>query len=210
MPKGFDKGGKLEIAATFKRLIKIRHYRWGVIAQFFYVGAQIGVWSFTIRYVMRELNLNEEQASSYYLASLVFFAASRFIITWLMRFMTPSKLLSLLASLGMVLTLVVILANGYVGVYALVGISACMSLMFPTIFGLSVRGLGEDTKLGGSGLIMAILGGALLTALQGQVSDATGSIKLSYLIPMICFIVILYFSVFVSKKDLPKELATSA
>jgi len=85
-----------------------------------------------------------------------------------------------------------------------------MSLMFPTIFGLSVRGLGEDTKLGGSGLIMAILGGALLTALQGQVSDSTGSIKLSYLIPFICFVVIFYFSVFVSKKDLPEELAVSA
>lgn len=210
MPGGFDNGGKPEIAATFKRLIKIRHYRWGVIAQFFYVGAQIGVWSFTIRYVMHELNLNEEQASSYYLASLVFFAASRFISTWLMRFMSPSKLLSLLASLGMLLTLIVILSSGYVGVYALVGISACMSLMFPTIFGLSVRGLGEDTKLGGSGLIMAILGGALLTALQGQVSDSTGSIKLSYLIPLICFVVILYFSVFVSKKDLPEELAVSA
>ena len=206
MPGGFDKGGKLEIIATFKRLIKIRHYRWGVIAQFFYVGAQIGVWSFTIRYVMRELGLNEEDAYTYYLASLVLFAISRFISTWLMRYMTPSKLLSLLVSLAMLFTLIVILGSGYVGVYALVGISGCMSLMFPTIFGLSVRGLGEDTKLGGSGLIMAILGGALLTALQGQVSDATSSIKISYLIPMICFVVILYFSIFVSRKDLPESV----
>ena len=206
MPKGFDKGGKLEIKETFKRLIKIRHYRWGVIAQFFYVGAQIGVWSFTIRYVMNELGLNEEHASSYYLASLIFFAASRFISTWLMRYMTPSKLLSLLASLAMLFTLIVIFGSGYIGVYALVGISGCMSLMFPTIFGLSVRGLGEDTKLAGSGQIMAILGGALLTALQGQVSDSTSSIKLSYLVPMICFMVILYFSVFVSKKDLPDSV----
>ena len=208
MPKGFDKGGKLEIGNTFKRLVKIRHYRWGVIAQFFYVGAQIGVWSFTIRYVMRELNLNEEQASSYYLASLILFAASRFISTWLMRYMSPSMLLSLLASLAMFLTLIVIFGSGYTGVYALVGISGCMSLMFPTIFGLSVRGLGEDTKLGGSGLIMAILGGALLTALQGLVSDSTSSIKLSYLVPMICFVVIIYFSIFVSKKDLPESINT--
>lgn len=206
MPQGFDKGGKLEIGATFKRLIKIRHYRWGVIAQFFYVGAQIGVWSFTIRYVMRELGLNEEDASSYYLASLIVFAGSRFISTWLMRYLTPSRLLSLLASLGMILTLVVIFGSGYTSVFALVGISGCMSLMFPTIFGLSVRGLGDDTKLGGSGLIMAILGGALLTALQGQVSDSTGSIKLSYLVPMICFVVILYFSIFVSRKDLPESV----
>jgi MFS transporter, FHS family, L-fucose permease len=126
-----------------------------------------------------------------------------------MRYMTPSKLLSFLASLGTVLTLIVIFGSGFVGVYALVGISGCMSLMFPTIFGLSVRGLGEDTKLGGSGLIMAILGGALLTALQGQVSDATGSIKLSYLVPVICFIVILYFSIFVSRKDLPESVNTA-
>ena len=155
---------------------------------------------------MNELGLNEEQASSYYLASLIFFAASRFISTWLMRYMTPSKLLSLLASLAMLFTLIVIFGSGYIGVYALVGISGCMSLMFPTIFGLSVRGLGEDTKLAGSGQIMAILGGALLTALQGQVSDSTSSIKLSYLVPMICFMVILYFSVFVSKKDLPDSV----
>ncbi len=203
MPQGFDNEGKLEIKNTFKRLIKIRHYRWGVVAQFFYVGVQIGVWSFTIRYVMNQLGLNEEQSSVYYLASLILFTVSRFISTWLMRYLTPTKLLSILAALGMMLTLIVILGSGYVGVYALVGISGCMSLMFPTIFGLSVRGLGEDTKLGGSGLIMAILGGALLTALQGLISDSSGSIKISFVVPLICFLVILYFSIFVSQKDLP-------
>jgi MFS transporter, FHS family, L-fucose permease len=208
MPGGFDKGGKLDIKGTFTRLIRIRHYRWGVIAQFFYVGAQIGVWSFTIRYVMLELNLNEEDASVYYLASLILFTASRFISTWLMRYMTPSRLLALLSTLAVVFTLIVIFGSGYAGVYALVGISGCMSLMFPTIFGLSVRGLGEDTKLGGSGLIMAILGGAVLTAIQGQVSDLTGSIKISYFVPVICFLVVFYFSLFISRKDLPESVNT--
>jgi len=200
MPKGFDKGGNLELVSSFKRLIKIVHYRWGVIAQFFYVGAQIGVWSFTIRYVMQELNINEAQAADYYLASLFLFVASRFINTWLMIYISPSSLLTILSVLAIIFSTVVILGSGYIGVYALVGISGCMSLMFPTLFGLSVRGLGEDTKLGGSGLIMAILGGAILTAVQGQVSDLTQSIKFAYVVPLLCFTVITYYSAMVAKK----------
>ena len=93
------------------------------------------------------------------------------------------------------------------GVYALVGISGCMSLMFPTIFGLAVRGLGEDTKIAGSGLIMAILGGAVLTSVQGQVSDLTQSINMSYFVPLACFVVIAYFGAVQSRKDLPARLA---
>jgi FHS family L-fucose permease-like MFS transporter len=192
---------KVKKANTFKRLLVNRNYRWGVIAQFFYVGAQIGVWSFTIRYVMKELQLNEEQAASYYLAALVLFALSRFICTWLMRFITPRKLLITLSFLAVLLSIVVIIAKGYAGVYALVGISACMSLMFPTIFGLAVRGLGDDTKVGGSGLIMAILGGAVLTALQGKVSDLTGSTNLSYIVPLICFVIILYYATLVNSRQ---------
>ena len=88
------------------------------------------------------------------------------------------------------------------GVYSLVGISACMSLMFPTIYGLAIRGLGDDTKLGGSGLIMAILGGALITALQGQVSDLTGSINLSFFVPVGCFAIIAFYAIYESQKDL--------
>ena len=95
--------------------------------------------------------------------------------------------------------------GGYTGVYALVGISGCMSLMFPTIYGLAVRGLGEDTKIGGSGLIMAILGGAVLTAVQGQVSDATGSINLAYSVPLVCFLVIAFYGASMAKKDLPAQ-----
>ena len=207
MPKISDEDKRVDLIPTFKRLIKIRHYRWGVIAQFFYVGAQIGVWSFTIRYVMKELNINEEQASTYYMISLILFAASRFISTWLMRYMTPAKLLALLSALAMLFTLGTIFGHGYIGVYSLIAISGCMSLMFPTIFGLSVRGLGDDTKIGGSGLIMAILGGALLTALQGQVSDATGSINMAYIVPLICFVVIGYYSFYKSQQDLKPAAA---
>ena len=207
MPRTSDVGGKLKLGSTFKRLSRNRHYVWGVVAQFFYVGAQIGVWSFTIRYVMKELNLNEADASSYYLAALILFTASRFICTGLMRFMAPGNLLALLAFVAIGCTLTVIFAGGYVGVYALVGISGCMSLMFPTIFGLAVRGLGEDTKIGGSGLIMAILGGAVLTAIQGQVSDLSGSIHLAYFVPLVCFIVIAYYGAVACRKDLATSIS---
>ena len=189
MPKASDTGGA-RLVPTFKRLLRNRNWTWGVVAQFFYVGAQIGVWSFTIRYVMAELRLNEEQASSYYIASLILFAVSRFVCTALMRVLNPGVLLTGLAAAAAGCTLVVIYGQGYAGVYALVAISGCMSLMFPTIFGLAVRGLGDDTKIGGSGPIMAILGGAALTAAQGQVSDATGSIHAAYWVPLACFLVV--------------------
>ena len=189
MPKAADAGGG-RLAPTFKRLLRNRNWTWGVVAQFFYVGAQIGVWSFTIRYVMTELHLNEEQASSYYIASLILFALSRFVCTALMRVLTPGALLAGLATAAMACTLVVIYGRGHAGVYALVAVSSCMSLMFPTIFGLAVRGLGEDTKIGGCGPIMAILGGAALTAAQGQVSDAAGSIHAAYWVPLLCFLVV--------------------
>ncbi len=202
MPEASDSGSDLNLGQTFRRLIHNRHYVWGVVAQFFYVGAQIGVWSFTIRYVMQELHLNEEQSSSYYLAALILFTVSRFACTGLMKFFAPGTLLSFLALLAIGCTLTVIYGGGFVGCVALVCISGCMSLMFPTIYGLSVRGLGDDTKIGGSGLIMAILGGAVLTAIQGQVSDATSSINMSYWVPLGCFVVIAYYGLVGYRLDL--------
>ncbi|WP_375583594.1 L-fucose:H+ symporter permease [Cyclobacterium xiamenense] len=183
------------IIAGFRRLSRNKNYVRGVMAQFFYVGAQIGVWSFTIRYVMAELDVMESGASDYYLVSLILFAASRFLFTALMKFFKPSILLAISSLLAIVLSLVVIYGTGMTAVVALVLISVCMSLMFPTIYGLSAEGLGNDTKLGGSGLIMAILGGALITAAQGQVSDITGSIHLSYYVPLVCFVVVMYFGI---------------
>lgn len=207
MPRASDSSGPLHLKATFGRLLRNRHYVWGVVAQFFYVGAQIGVWSFTIRYVMQELHLNEADASTYYIAALVLFTVSRFVCTWLMRYIKPGRLLALLSALAILLCLAVIFTGGHIGVYALVGISGCMSLMFPTIFGLGVRGLGEDTKVGGAGIIMAIMGGAVLTALQGRISDITGSIQLAYLVPLLCFVIIAYYGAVASQKDLPASSA---
>ena len=109
-----------------------------------------------------------------------------------MKYVGPHVLLWVMAALASGLTCVVVLVGGYLGAIALVGVSGCMSLMFPTIYGLAVKGLGEDTKIGASGLIMAILGGAVLTAVQGQVSDMFG-IHVAYLVPLACFLVILHY-----------------
>lgn len=194
--------GKFSFFATLGRLFQKPHYLGGVFAQFCYVGAQIGVWSFTIRYVMAELSYTEAEASTYYIAALVLFAFFRFLFTWLMRFTEPSRLLAGASAIAILLTAVVILGGGYVGVIALVGISACMSLMFPTIFGLAVRGLGDDAKIGGSGLVMAIIGGAAFPAIQGLISDATGSIQVAYLVPLLCFVVTAgYGLLFLSEKQ---------
>ncbi|WP_187262480.1 L-fucose:H+ symporter permease [Pontibacter beigongshangensis] len=201
MPKASDSGPDLELGPTLKRLIRTPHYVWAVVAQFFYVGAQICVWSFTIRYVMQELNLNEDSASNYYLASLVLFMLSRFVFSALMTFIKPATLLLITGVAAALCTLLVVVGSGHLGVYALVGISGCMSLMFPTIYGLGIRGLGKDTKLGGSGLIMAILGGALITGAQSIVSDLTGSIGLSFVVPMACFLVIAMYAVVAGKHE---------
>ncbi|NRB47255.1 MAG: L-fucose:H+ symporter permease [Saprospiraceae bacterium] len=199
MPKAAD-SGSLDFGGTFKRLLKKPNWVWGVIAQFFYVGAQICVWSYTIRYVMQELSLDEANASQYYSYALYAFLISRFVCTFLMRYIDAKNLLGMLAAAAIGLTAIVMFGSGYLAVYALVSISACMSLMFPTIYALGVAGLGEDTKIGGSGLIMAILGGAILTQVMGFVSDASGSIKIAYLVPLLCFGVITYYGFVASKR----------
>lgn len=193
MPAFSDHAESIHLGASLKRLLSNSNYKWGVVAQFFYVGAQIGVWSFTIRYVMAELDLNESGAASYYLAALILFTIARFAFTALLKVFRGSVLLIYSAITAIILLFLVIFVGGFVGVLALVGISGCMSLMFPTIFGLASQGLGQDRKIAGSGLIMAILGGAVLTAIQGQISDMSGSIHLSFFIPMICFLVVAYF-----------------
>ena len=207
MPEGKDETKQASLINTFSRLAKNKKYIWGVVAQFFYVGAQIGVWSFTIRLVMKELGYMEAQAATLYLISIIGFCASRFVYTWLMRYVAPVRLLAAGSVLSAVCALVVVMAGGWVAVIALVLISAFMSLMFPTIYGIALGSLNEndnekgDVKIGASGLIMAILGGALITPLQGMVSDATGSINTSYVVPLVCFIVVLCYALFTVRNE---------
>lgn len=206
MPEGKDETKQASLINTFSRLAKNKKYIWGVVAQFFYVGAQIGVWSFTIRLVMKELGYVEAQAATLYLISIIGFCASRFVYTWLMKYVAPVRLLAAGSVLSAVCALVVVMAGGWVAVIALVLISAFMSLMFPTIYGIALGSLNEndnekgEVKIGASGLIMAILGGALITPVQGMVSDATGSINVSYLVPFGCFVVVMMYAIMCLRK----------
>jgi len=200
MPAGKD-NEQDSVSASFARLLRNKRYVWGVVAQFFYVGAQICVWSFTIRLVMQELGIEEASAATYYLASIICFCVARFFFTWLMKFCRPAKLMAWAAAFDIVLCLIVILmsGSGMIAVIALVLISFFMSLQFPTIYGIALEGVGEDAKIGASGLIMAILGGAILTPLQGMVSDKFG-ISVSYVVPLICFVVVLWYSIYSQRK----------
>ncbi len=217
-------------------LFKRKHYSLGVLAQFFYVGAQIGVWSYTIRYVMKalmlvdpvtdqiivenvtgfiqkyagwsalwQLNIEstaENIGNTFYLTSILIFSASRFIFTALMKYIRPGLLLAIAALGAFLAVMVAIFATGMTGVIGLVAISFFMSLMFPTIYGIALEGLSPgEAKVGGSFLVMAILGGAVLTSIQGLISTSYSSVSLSYLVPLACFVVIAAYGLFANKEE---------
>jgi MFS transporter, FHS family, L-fucose permease len=188
-----------ELKDTFGRLVRNSCYVEGVVAQAFYVGAQIMVWTFVIHYGMTAIGLTAAEAQGYNIVAMVIFLSSRFICTFLLGFIRPGRLLMLLASGGIVLTLGAIFLNGYAGLYSLIGISACMSLMFPTIYGIALKDMGDDASLASAGLIMAIVGGALMPPMQGALIDAGSiigdipSVKTSFLLPLVCFVVIAIF-----------------
>lgn len=204
MPTARDMGHTVHFLATFKKLSRNLNYVFAVIAQFFYVGVQICTWTFTVYYIPKELGISGSEALRYHTVALILFGVFRFISTWLMSFFKPHTLLTFMAALGALLTCSVIFVGGHIGVYSLIAISACMSLMFPTIFGLGSRGLGEDLKVGGAGLIMAILGGALLTPLQAKILDLS-NVNWSYCIPLVCFIVIICYGVYAGKAKIPEN-----
>ncbi len=181
---------------TFVRLIGNARYREGVIAQAFYVGAQIMCWTFVIHYGMTSVGLTAAEAQQYNMVAMAIFLASRFICTFMLGFVRPGQLLLLLACGGMLLTLGTIFIGGMTGLYCLIGTSACMSLMFPTIYGIALKDTGDDASLASAGLVMAIVGGALMPPLQGSIIDDgilfsnIPAIQTSFVLPFICFIVI--------------------
>ncbi len=246
MPK-LKEGGEMDIKGSFKRLIHNKNYVWGVVAQFFDIGAQIAVWSYVIRYAMHNLHFDavisslgagatsdqiigalrhvepvaggfysvceavgldallprtaEQAGATYYIMSLILFVLSRFLCTWLMKWFKPRKMLATVAALGVLCCLGTVFGKGFFGVYCLMGISGCLSLMFPTIYGFGIKGLGEDTKLGGSGMVMAIAGASVLTQIEGILSDQSGSIANAYIVPAVAFAVILYYAAVFCKKQ---------
>ena len=193
---------KLNLKPTLKRLFSNRLYLEGVVAQAFYVGAQIMCWTFIIHYGVNELEMTKAEAQSYNMVAMVIFVSSRFICTYLLKYINPGQLLMALALGGGVFTLGTIFISGIMGLYSLVAVSACMSLMFPTIYGIALKGLGEDAKIGSAGLILAIGGGSLMPPLQGAIMDMSSfsmgefmlsSTRVSFCLPVICFLVIGFF-----------------
>ena len=143
----------------------------------------------------------EQAAATYYIMSLILFVCMRFVCTWLMRYFKAYKILLFMSLTAVVCCFGAILGTGRFGVYCLMGISGCLSLMFPTIYGYGLKGLGEDTKIGGSGMVMSIAGAAILTQIQGIISDGTGSIMTAYIVPAVAFSVIAYYSFFIARKQ---------
>ena len=171
------------------------HYRYGVLAQFLNVGAQVCAWSFTIQYAMDVLGVPKSRAGWYLQASLIVFLVARFVMTWLLGIFRPTKLLFAMGALGAVLSLVAVFSQNMLGLIAVVGISLSLSLMFPTIYGVALQGLGKDTKFGAAGLVMAILGGALLPMVHAKVMDAVGTAE-GFIVPAVCLAGVALYALF--------------
>ncbi|MFD3389426.1 L-fucose:H+ symporter permease [Alteromonas macleodii] len=179
----------VKLGASLKRLVANKHYRFGVLAQFFNVGAQTCVWTFTIQYAMKATGGNEVSGGEILQYSMIVFLISRFVMTWVMQYLYPARLLMIMSLTAMALCIFMTQSPNLAGVIALVSISACLSLMFPTIYGIALEGLGEDTKLGAAGLVMAILGGAIMPLFQAAIIDSAG-VVVSYIVPAICFLLV--------------------
>ena len=205
MPKVQESSKQDGLLPTLKRIFAQKRYRNGVIAQFAYVGAQIMCWTFIIQYGTRVFMAEgmaekaaEVLSQQYNIIAMVIFCSSRFICTYLLKYINPGRLLFFLAIAATVATAGVIVIDGRVGLYCLVAVSACMSLMFPTIYGIALEGMGEDAKFGAAGLIMAILGGSVLPPVQAMIIDqgtlmGWPAVNLSFILPLICFLVVMYY-----------------
>lgn len=178
----------------FRDLFHHRHFVLGVIAQCFYVGAQVGTWSYYIQYVQDYTGLPEKSAGYFLTGTLVAFGVGRFTATWLMKYVQPSILMGIYGAINIGLIAVAAAFPGWVGVWAVFFTSFFMSLMFPTIFALGIKELGPNTKLGGSLIVMAIIGGAIFTPLMGLVFELTRSMALAMLVPGVCYVFVTYYA----------------
>jgi len=194
MPVRKNADHEIHTKDMLKRLVRNKRYREGVIAQMFYVGAQIMCWTFIIQYAER-LGVTKAQAQVYNIYAMMCFIASRFISTFLMKYLNSTLMLTLFAVGGMLTTAGTVLIDGMGGLYCLIATSAFMSLMFPTIYGIALDGVGDDATMGSAFLVMAIVGGALMPPLQGAIMDLgtianMSAVNFSFVLPFICFVVI--------------------
>ncbi len=200
MPESKDKGSD-SVGTGVKRLFKNKRFVEGVIAQMFYVGAQIMCWTYIYQYA-ETLGINNRDAVTYAYVALILFLVGRWIATYMMKFFDSGRLLMFFSFGAIAFTLGAIFIQGMTGLYSLVGISLCMSLMFPTIYGIALQGVGEDAKYGAAFLVMAIVGGAIMPVLQGAILDLGGDgytdieilgvpeVNFSFVLPLICFFVV--------------------
>jgi FHS family L-fucose permease-like MFS transporter len=194
MPDVKDEDKEGAEGATFAGALKSMRLRWGILAQFFYVGAQVCVGSFFIKMSTTSAGLAEDVAAKYLGFFGLAFMLGRFAGTFFMQYIKPRKLLIIYAFINILLSIVAIAGSGMIVVYTLIAIAFFMSIMFPTIFSMGIDGLGHNTKIGSSLIVMAIVGGALLPPVLGLISDLTGNIQYGYVVPLICFSVILLFA----------------
>lgn len=212
LPRIQHKEGR-EKSRNILHAFKHKHLTWAVIAQFFYVGAQVSVFSLFILYAPAAAGITDEKAAYFLGGCGIAFLIGRFLGTFLMQFIKPNKLLALYAAINILLCVVAIAAHGMITVYAVILICFFMSIMFPTIFALGIEDLGGDTEYGSSLIIMSIVGGAILPRIYGYISDASGNIQLGYIVPLVCFLVVCYYGwrgyKVINRVDIAGEPATS-
>jgi len=195
MPEIKDTSESIDSEPTIKDALQSKQLRWGIVAQFFYVGAQVCVGSFFIKMATTSAGLDEDTSAKFLGFYGLSFMLGRFFGTYFMQFVLPKRLLSIYAIICLLLTCYVIFGSGISVVYTLIAISFFMSIMFPTIFSIGIEGLGEHTKIGSSLIVMSIVGGALLPPLLGYISDSTSNIQYGYIVPSLCFLVVFIFSI---------------
>jgi FHS family L-fucose permease-like MFS transporter len=181
---------------SFSRLLKNRHLLLSIVAQFFYVGAQVGTWSYFIQYVQEYAGQNEKVAGYFLTGTLVMFGIGRFASAALMKYIAPARLMGAYCLVNIVLVGVAVLHPGWTGVWMIFLTSFFMSLMYPTIFALGLQGLGQDSKVGGSLIVMAIVGGAVLTPVMGVIADASKSLAYAYGVPLAGYVIIACYAFF--------------
>jgi FHS family L-fucose permease-like MFS transporter len=183
------------------------HFLLAVIAQFFYVGAQVGTWSYFIQYVQDYTHQPEKVAGYFLSGTLVAFGVGRFSSTWIMQFVRPNVLMGLYSLANVLLVAVGVALPGWIGLWAIFLTSFFMSLMFPTIFALGIKGLGRNTKIGGSLIVMAIVGGAVFTPIMGLIAEATRSMAMAMLVPLVCYLFIAYYGFIGSRARVSRPVA---
>jgi len=188
---------------SFRELLKYPHFVQGVLAQFFYIGAQVGTWSYFITYIQDYTHLPEKSAGYLLTGTLVVFTVGRFLATYLMKFIEPSKLMGFYSLINIALVAIGVLLPGWVGLWSIFMTSFFMSLMFPTIFALGLKGLGPNTKIGGSLIVMAVIGGAIFTPIMGRIFEATHSMATAMIVPLVCYAFITYYAFIGSKARVP-------